>query len=98
MKVMINVTADHITTGRPGKCGKCPIALAFVEQVPKCSGVDVNYSRIAAIIDGEKYRGELPPTAVTFVDDLDFRGREAPAVKPFTFEITMIPQGKRLPC
>lgn len=97
MKVTISVTPEHIEKGRPGACGKCPIAIAFVEQVPKCSSVDVNYSRISAHIGDERHRGTLPPTAVTFVDDLDFRGREAPGVKPFVFEIDMIPQGRLLP-
>jgi hypothetical protein len=97
MKVTINVKPEHIEKGRPGKCGKCPVALAFVEQVPRCSSIDVNYERIAAIIDDELHRGELPPTAGAFIDDLDFRGKAAPAVKPFLFEISMIPQGCRMP-
>jgi hypothetical protein len=97
MNLLIKVTEEHIAKGKPGKCGACPVALAFLEQVPKCSSIDVNYERIAAIIDGEHHRGQLPSTAVTFIDDLDFRGREAPGVKPFTFHITMIPQASRLP-
>ena len=81
MSIIIQVTAEDISKGRPSKVRFCPIALAATRQFP---GRYIGVGYRALHIGNTVYR--LPPSAVRFIQDFDL----CVMTQPFSFVATAI--------
>lgn len=76
--MIISVTEKHITTGRPGKCKLCPVALALTEAF------GCEYS----VALGEAYGNylfRLPSAVQSAISTYDISGK----MEPFQFELNL---------
>jgi len=77
-EIEIDVTARDIAEGKPGKCERCPIALAVRRIFPND---DIRVDSIIWIGDNWDARFDTPEVACDFIDRFD-SGQE---VSPFKF-------------
>ena len=77
----LDVTADHIRTGKPSSCAECPIALALLSS---CARAGISLGAGAPVVvqddsctvrlgDGDLYGGMLPPRVIAFIEKFDRR-------------------------
>lgn len=81
----INVTAEHIASGKKSDCGECPIALAIKEVVKDEVEVGVGTAAVTFqhLDSGEYHTEYLPLVATGFITGFD---HGCPVV-PFNFEL-----------
>jgi hypothetical protein len=80
-EILVDITSEDISEGKPGSCGKCPIALAATRAMGR--QVTVGATTIGEFF-GTRY-WNLPEIAMNFIADFDC---DRP-VKPFSFPIIM---------
>lgn len=88
-RVKVEVTAEDIRDGKPGKYASCPVALAL----RRATGIEFGVVRHAA--HAFKVRVGLPFEVYTFIENFD-RSYLRSLCKPFAFEIDLpdeIPEG-----
>ena len=92
--MLIEVTQQHIDSGRQCNTGTCPVALALTGKLPGVRSVGVWLDRdgdpqavFRGVID---LRRALPATAGSFIEAFDTHGPTA--VQPFTFTLPTMPE------
>lgn len=91
----ISVTQRHINSGKPNKCGLCPVALAAKEQLLNTLAIEVGIYSFHVLRTGSpprEFHAPLPQEAVEFIRLFDERG--VSAVRPFSFDLN-IPEWAR---
>lgn len=81
----IYVNKEHIERGIKNDCGKCPIALALLEQVPDIKFALIDTETIGFLVSNSGKWIEKNHTVKTgkFIQDFDC----GKSVKPFHFEM-----------
>lgn len=85
MKITVPVTQEHIDSGKPGECGKCPVAKALNDRIggawiANCMGISGDFDG-GASVDIHS----IPKKVRSFVAMFDCGG----TVKPFEFELDL---------
>jgi hypothetical protein len=92
VSVTVQVTTGHITEGRRGRCGECPVALAVADALPGAALVCACPAWITFILAGREVRVPAPPHVAAFIRAFDSRRYAG----PFDFTLT-IPEARQLP-
>jgi hypothetical protein len=80
---LVRVTQAHLDAGEPGKCSRCPVALAVAGAFPEAEYVLVDKTTIAMALNGLWTRTPTPPGAARRIGAID---RQIPA-EPFEFTL-----------
>jgi len=90
MVIKINLTKEHLETGRALSCTECPVALAVREALPKKFNVTVGKSGAYAIDNPTDtlYVACLPTSLVNVIRAVDTGNKKY--VKPVTEELHFI--------
>ena len=83
--VTVEVTADDIAHGKPGRCSSCPIALGVIRSGIGATDIAVGLETCwVSMAHDEHLTGyEMPDEALDFIDAFD-NGRP---VAPFSFSM-----------
>lgn len=83
-KVVAHIAVDYtaIATGVRSNAEKCPIANVLNRKFPS-GRARVDYTDCRVDINGKRYHGQLPPTAMAFVAAFDNGG----CVQPEEFDV-----------
>ncbi len=76
--MVVHVTQEHISKGRPKDCTLCPVAKAVQFAFKE---IDVSVTRIAVIVRNKHYK--TPDSVARFIQNFDQHIIEA----PFSFEL-----------
>jgi hypothetical protein len=80
----INVTAEHIRTGKAGDNCFCPIALALRDTFPDVETIHVHFATAYITTSGISSEVILPQEANDFIEAFDFGNNRA---EPFSFTL-----------
>jgi hypothetical protein len=90
--VQIDITAEHISSGRAKDCERCPIALALKVAFPEASEIHVWGASASVVFSDDIHCLLLPESALQFIREFDRTGSS----QPFAFTAEMrLPGGSQ---